>query len=755
MNGPEFLSVELAFGRHRRRWELTTGEPVLIAGPNGSGKTTLVDGLLRTIYGFRRRAEDERRLYDARMPWQGEDFRSSVRLGLSEGDVLDWSRDHATDEVAVLAADGTELFRGVANPGSAGSSDREYWELVERVFGLSTLDDYARTAWIGQGELLRTTFGADLLRLAEGGHARLQAALKRVADRHKELTREPVSDTGRRMPGDRRLELDRAEAEGVRAELGAARIALRAREATAERLDQVDADLARLSDEVADLEALHTWLLNRARVDAELAGARQRFDTLVELREELDDARREVAEAEHAGERLESSASYPADFPARLSELEALWAEREREIETRRRADDLLDGPGRATRLAAPAGTGLLLAVAGVAGAATGAAWGLIALAAGLVLLVWPVSELVVLRRDRRTAAVERRRADEALARIDRRISELREGIPEAASLGPANATERRERFERARKAAEQRTAAKRRLAGVMRRVERSPEARERPGRGLPLLIADAERHLNAGEAELADVELARPRGDMEFPASPGAARDAVQEREGRIAGLRKERERLIVELDRAVRARADATRLEREADELERRIEQAERAARALRAAWALLRDGYDAFRDHDEARLVGAVAERLEGLGDPPLGTFRTEGGLGEATVGLHDRRIALNSPELSHGQRHLVMLAVRLGAADFLADDGAAAPLIVDEPFTHLDERHAEQVWELLSRLSKRRQVVVTTQDLVLLERLGVEPTIRLSAGRRSNSEPSDRPEGDTARFEGAPR
>jgi uncharacterized protein YhaN len=747
VSAPAFLSVDLAFGRHRRRWDLVTDGPVLIAGPNGSGKTTLVDGLLRTIYGFRRRAEDERRLYDAREPWEGGEFRSSVRLRTSRGDVLDWCRDHATDEVVVRREDDGVVFRGVANPGSAGSSDREYWELVASVFGLATLDDYARTAWIGQGELLGTEFGAELLRLAEGGHAGLQAALKRIADRHRKLTREPVSEDGRRMPRDGRVEVERAELERVRDELAAARGAVRAREATAGRLDDVDADLERLGAEVSELEALHTWLLNRARVDAEHVGARQRFDALIALREELDEARREVADAERACAQFESTRAYPPDFPARLTEMEALWADRERASERQRRADDALDGPVLAARLAVPAAGGLLAVVAGAAGAVTGAAWGLVALAAGLVLLVWPVSELVVLRRDRRTAAADRRRADEEIARIERRIDELRNGIPDPATLGPTNATERRERFERALKADEQRGVAKRRQADVMRRVERSPEARELPGRTLPHLIADAERRLNACEAELSGLELGMPRSAVEFPASPRAAQDAIRERERRLEGLRGERERLIVELDRAARAQSDQARLEREAEEIERRLDEAERTARSLRAAWALLRDGYDAFRDHDEARLVAAVSGRLEGLGDPPLGPFLTENGLGGPTVGLHGRRLDLESPALSHGQRHLVLLAVRLGAADFLADGGSAAPLIVDEPFTHLDERHAEQVWMLLSRVAEHRQVVVTTQERGLLERLGVQPTIRLPAGHLSNPGSSVRPGGET--------
>lgn len=265
-----------------------------------------------------------------------------------------------------------------------------------------------------------------------------------------------------------------------------------------------------------------------------------------------------------------------------------------------------------------------------------------------------------------------------------------------------------------------------------MRRIEKAGEAEDRPGRDLAHLEADAGRRLTALEEQLRQLG----NENEETPLSTRAVDARLERDRAALAELREEHYRLRLAQDRTARAVGDLARFEERAAELETRIAQAESSLAALRAAHALLRDGYDEFRDQDESRLVAAVSGHLDALGNPPLGPFRTESGLAEPTVGLARRRLAFDSPELSHGQRHLVSLAIRLGAADFLSLDGPASPLIVDEPFAHLDDRHAAQVWNLLADISVHRQVVVTTQEEELLGRLGVEPSVRLAGDGAPN-------------------
>jgi len=96
---------------------------------------------------------------------------------------------------------------------------------------------------------------------------------------------------------------------------------------------------------------------------------------------------------------------------------------------------------------------------------------------------------------------------------------------------------------------------------------------------------------------------------------------------------------------------------------------------------------------------------------------------------------REVALDSPPLSFGEKHVVLLAIRLGAADFLAGDGTRHPLLVDEPFTHLDEVRSREVWDLLQRLARDRQVIVTTQDRLVLDHLGIRPDLDLAVAERA--------------------
>ncbi len=752
MNGPAFLEVELAFGVHRRKWTLSPEGPTLIAGPNGSGKSTLIDGLLRTVYGFHRRKPGDRMLSDARRPWDGEAFRSSVRVRTDDGNVLGWSRDHGTDEVRVVRADGEVLFEGEANPGGSGSSDRPYWDLVERTFGLEKIEDYARTAWVAQGDMLETEFGQELLALAEGGHARLNVALDSIKQRHKALTKRAVHPDERKMPADGLLEEDRRKRARLEEALAEARGAERDYRSAEERLAAVDAEAEEAKAELQRLESARTELAERRRLDAESEAARGRLDHLLDLKGELDAATNEAREAEARCADLAEFLDYPDDFPALVDRLRstrsdeaelagAIEADRERVAAVRpRAAGTLLPAAG----IAFAAVLALLPLLTGLEELARLGAWA--AALAVLILAIFGLWRTAERRGTYRTRTLQLEERRSALRKTRERLDGLLAAVPGGARLGPAELDDRLERFREAREAARRREEARRRQREAARRVKESADAQAAPGRTLPRLIEDARRRLAEIDVERRQLSAAAETGEGRTPPTERALDDALRRVRDRSGALQEEREELRIRLDRASRILADAAHLERELRDVERRIDENERTARALRAAFALLRDGYEEFREHDESRLVDAIAGRLEALGQPSLGDFRVGPGLTEPTVSLGGRTLSIDSPALSHGQRHLVMLAVRLGAADFLASGDVAVPLVVDEPFAHLDDRNASRVWQLLDRIARERQVVVATQEVDLLAKLGVHPDVRLERSPLSNGGPAVRRAGE---------
>ncbi len=715
MSSPTILGIDLRFGRHADSFELEAEGPVVISGPNGSGKTTLVDAILRTIYGFRRRRTGDAALFEARRPWSGGSYSASIRVRDLAGDVLSWSRDFDTDEVCVRTADGTLLFEGVANPGGAGPTVERYRDVVRSVFGLDDLDDCDRTTTIRQGALLDTTFDGDLLTLAEGGHARVQAALDAIEAAHKELSRQPVVEGGRRLNRDRQLEQTRSALTEARMRLEEAQRADRARGPIVIRLSELEQEEGRLEGELADLEPALRRLFERATAAAVHEAASERLDRLVQLRADLESARRATESAERELTRRAVRGEYPDDFRGTAADLRSAW---------KRRAD--LDRQLATTRAGAAwgvwvGGAGAAVLATGTILATRGSIVGWIVGLLGATLGITALVREVVVRRERAAALAER-------AEIDASVVALLDGVPDSGTVTPATLPDRLDVFEQQDEARRRLAASGSQVGVIAERIRDAADAAGTPGRSIVHLESDARQRLIETEAALTRIDRALPEslpGDLACETE--SVESAIEAARVRLQEVRGERERLALELAGSARAMVGIAGLEDECELLERRVEELRRSAEAHRAAHRLVREAYAEFREQDEARLVEAVAKRVRLLGRPVLAGFRADEGLSAATVKLEGRRVALDSPELSFGQRHLLKLAIRLGTADFLGVAGLATPLVVDEPFAHLDDRNSAQVWQLLVRIAAERQVIVTTQDSPLLRRLGVSTGI----------------------------
>jgi len=733
---PRFEAIRLEYGCHSGRFQLPDeARPIVIAGLNGSGKTTLLEAFVRTLYGFSKRKPEERRLLELRRPWTGKPAEAEVELVAADGSVVFVHRDFATDQVVARAGPGgDELFRGDANPAATRSESRHYQDLVRAWIGFATLEPYRATAWIAQGELVDTRLDDELLRAAVGSHRRVEAALQELRDSFHELTREPMEIGGRRKNHARKLETLRESAAEVSRRLEAARAARQRRKPLLAQVGETRTELERIEAEIGLLESAYRPITERRALTAEEKEASAHLQALAdsirwlrEARGDLERAQAELTEAETAGR-------YPTDFEARVAQAEDLWA----------RLRTLADAPAapppdaaRPGRIAiALAGAALGLAGLGIGLAANSTAGWILGFA-GLALLgayAWHRRSAVRAAAERARALSVRREAD--LADVKAKLARIAADFPQPA-LSPETRVVHRERFRKqaaaraARQQAEQtvRQAAER--ACVLARID-AAEADEAGAAGIMQRLEEAE---DLARTALARIQLRRQDqpATPELPAGVEASVPAIEatreEQRERRDALRARRADLELELRDLEREAEDVFVLERELAGLRAEIGETEAEVEVGRLAWELVRDAHEEFRSTDQDRLLGAVSARLGDLSGGRLGPVEADGDLASARVGLLGRPVSLESPPLSFGENHIVLMAIRFGTADFLSGDGLHHPLLVDEPFTHLDEVRSREVWALLSQLAMERQVVVTTQNRLILEHLGVEPDVDL--------------------------
>lgn len=746
------LAVHLHYGVHGRGFDLSAaGRPILVAGPNGSGKSTLLEGVVRTLFGFHRHSPTERQLLEARRPWSGERFEGRVELW-SAGVPLGVRRRFDTDEVVVTEGNpGRPTFEGEARPHGRNTSDERYRRILEERFGLRELGDYERTAYVRQGELVGTSVGEEILKIAAGGHAAVKAALPSIEEKYYELTREPIREGASAKRGERRKERIEAAIRECAERFREARTAEERRRPLLQAADEARRSLERVDREIGLLESVLPRLAGRQTLEERCRAVRLRHAGIVAAVRELAEARPRWQAATRAARDATAEGAYPVDFEGRAGALETLWQERGRKKRERAETAHSAEAP-------APGWTRALGVVSAALVAAGGTAWLLGEPAAGTMLLTPGLAGGLTSGAGLARARMARRSARERLAQLDAELAEnaltLRarlEGVPEADTLTADTLPDRLRVFRAQREAREELGTAGRELEEALGRARAALEAGpsvatataegEEPRGGVG---EEAGRLLNAlteaereAAVELVGLETRLAAESADMPELPSGVQPTPSAVGAALETRRRERRHLAEAVtEREVQARTrgrpaeSPVALEKRLEELRRELDGVEREARARRLAYRLLADAYEEFRERDQARLLETISLHLEALSGGELGPLHTSGALEETTIRAFERdALSLASPPLSFGQLHAALLAVRLGAVDFLAGAGIHVPLLVDEPFAHLDPRRATEVWGVLRRVARQRQVIVATQDSLLLERLGVEPDIRL--------------------------
>lgn len=786
-----FRRVELDYGGHSGAFELGSAEkPFVIEGPNGSGKSTLVEALLRGLYGFRRRRSDDGAAYRRRRPWHAEDYRAYVTVETALGH---WciQRDFETDSVTIVSNADQPLFEGDANPTGTGESALRYRALLREAIGLDDLDDYLRTACVFQGGLTATRLNRDLLQVVAGGHVDVRTAKERLKAEYRKLTLAPIAGgrRTRRTPG--QVETLEQQEANLLEQQRAALLAEKKRGPLVRQRDEKRTEIANLKDDLERLNDAYPRIAEVERQQQDLKTSRSRLRRAEQARRDLAGARDQFELAREQIARVPGPV-LPADFLERASALEVLlprMAHLERDLE--RQCDHERELVGELER--EPLGPvqssdgdsrrsvvtlswlGLLVMISLVVLLVAGLVWAVgVAGATGVALWVlWRHRDAE--RReiaDREQAARQEhqerwnrlqlqretvKQCEGDLAELRDEIDERLKGVPETLSVEAID--RHRDQFFGQQSARESVEDKERTLVARIDQSERAlSEGRDQEGRNDPsagnpasrrqtdvresarrlLMLLDdatsAERNnqaeirlgLNAREDEANRFRLLLP-ADVE--PSIEAVRGAVGERSQRLEEAHAEL--IVVERDLVSEARPEASALylARALEDIRHDLEDCRDRALAYRHAFRLIGDAYEAFRRTDEERLLDAVGIHLRAVFGANLGPIEVKDGLEDAKVQMHGRTVPLETPPLSYGELHGVLLSIRMGATDFLAGLGISVPLLIDDPFVHLDEQRAGGLWEILCAVARNRQVIVATQDRLVLQHLGVESDLVL--------------------------
>jgi DNA repair exonuclease SbcCD ATPase subunit len=732
----------------------------VICGPNGTGKTTILEALVRTLFGFRRRRPRDRAAADARRPWIGDSFRATAGL-IGPAGRTRFERDFDTDDVVVrVDTEERPVFEGEANLSGSGTNVRRYRALLQDVLGLSELDHYERTACVYQGALIETELNENLLRIAAGGHADIETAKASLRTEYSALTVDPITEgeSTRRKPGE--VEKVAQDVQRLEQRLAEARAAEARRTPLTREREELRTRRIAADGRISTLEQAFEHATELERLEAAREASLERLDQLEALARELDEALARVdllgkQEPESVGRR------YPADFAERVAVLgEGLWPRAQQlAVEHERLQRQLSVSPLPAPwRLAAGPAVALVLILVGVL-VLEGFVLRSLALLLGAAAAGFAVRDAWGARTYRRDTA-EATRVSKELAAVEERIAHKLDSVPDADTLTLQTLPDRRREFERQLASAREREAAESSLRHTMdrardtlARVEASASESEvgepQPSRSgarvagsLTARARDLLERLHAAVSGERNERLAPTllelrgvsRRHLELPDGvPGdvpGLRAALRDARDELRGLSEDLAALERRLAYEGRPDESSVALAARVEQRRRDLEEARERAAAYRHAFQLVTDAYDEFCQTDQDRLVDAVSSHLLSVTDGELGPLSVADGLDSAQLRAGARTLPMESPPLSYGQYHSAMFAIRLGAADFLAGLGVRVPLLIDDPFVHLDEERAAELWQVLQRIARQRQVVVATQDRLLLDYLGVKPDLELS-------------------------
>lgn len=675
----------------------------LVTGPNEAGKSTLMAAIPAVLFGLR----DKERF----RPWGREgECSASLRFRTEQGHTIRIDREILSDRVVLTesAADGTLRlsFEGRIAPLGRSSERAIYLEHLDRYIGHADEALFRASLYFAQGSLEIDAPGeiADRIKALLSGCAEVDydQVLSSLSDDYFAVTSENPWGKDKTRP---------RELEEVRRRLKELETLWYAGQGNIEAQEALKADIAIVRDEIAEKRGQVAegkryldWVRRQWQLAERETTLRKDFSRVQKSASKVEDLQSELIALQREVGKTGLPVEIPEALPHLLNSAEAIRKElivlQEETTRLRRERSRLGEAPWK------PAVVLSALVLLGFGLAGKGAPiW--LAIGGGGSVLIWGVFIYRLLRLNTARAALDgqldqlqQRRGDAlaALAEIEESVRCL--GLPGSA----VEMVKMEKSLDRHRT-----------LILRIREVQSALQVLEAPD-----VIAGEEQILTRELAVLAErrehdrpprAELLRPEDLPEAETKLAALEAAIVVAEERLLTLtRREAE---VRGENSI----DPLRIEEEGDALREREAFLLRRKAALSLACDMLRGAVDDFRHSHVDRFSQEIGQTLAQITRNRYQAVRLDETF-NSQVQVRDD-LWQGVERFSRGAQDAVFFAVRLALTRHLTR-GRHLPLLLDDPFVHLDKNRLAEMVKLLERIAVEHQLILFSHSDSLLQR-----------------------------------
>lgn len=705
----------------------------LVTGPNEAGKSTLMEAIPAVLFGLR----DKERF----RPW-GRDGGCSAALVLqtAKGTEVRIERDIISDRVTLTETDrqGTILvsFEGKIAPLGRSSERALYLEHLERITGHADEEIFRASLFFSQGSLEIDAPGEIASRIKNllSGCAEVDYdhVLESLHEDYFAITRQ--NPWGKDKAKDRELEEIRNRLNELETLWNVGRGHFAEEERLQQQIIATREQLTAKKGQVAEGKRYLEWVRRQWQLEEKETSLQKDYSRVQKAAGKVEDLQDELAELKNNLTYTGLPAEIPETLPQLLTGAEAIRKElinlQEEMTRLRRERSLLGEAPWKPALLLSA------LVLGGFAFAGKGSTT-FLALGGVLSVVIWGFFVYRLLRLNSERAAlggqldqVGQRRSEvlASLAEIEESVRRL--GLPAAA----VEMVKMEKSLDRHRS-----------LILRIKEVESALRVLDNPE-----AISGEEKTLTREMAVLAErKEMGRPpRAEILRPEDLPDAEEKLARLEIEISAT----EENLLDLTRRqaeVRGEGglDPCRIEEEGAALRDREISLLRRKEALTLAYDLLRGAVDDFRHTYVDRFAGEIGHSLAFITSNRYQMVRLDDNFNPQVQVRDD--LWQNVDRLSRGAQDAVFFAVRLALTRHLTRS-RHLPLLLDDPFVHLDKGRLAEMIKLLERVANEHQLLLFSHSEALLHRAEksgwrILPLAELTAIRSATKTQKDKEKG----------